>query len=151
MNSLQRIIAVGYALSVAYACLWIPFIYTEEGLQFVRLGYGWLWRGPKDRMALIADPDFGAIILRVGALTAIAAGLYLAAGFCKSTQTGTAPVPQVKGIAAMLLMVLIFGIMLSVQVSGVRTRLGAIHNQNSNVDSKLDQIQSIVDELQSQH
>jgi hypothetical protein len=45
-TSLQRVISVGYSLSLAYSCLRVPFTATQDGVAFFRMGYGWLWAGP---------------------------------------------------------------------------------------------------------
>jgi hypothetical protein len=49
MNRAQRIVLVAYCLSLAYCCVWIPWHVKADirhGVQYVRVGYGWLWAGP---------------------------------------------------------------------------------------------------------
>jgi hypothetical protein len=75
MNLIQRVISVGYALSLAYVCLWVPFTATRDGVAVFRMGYGWLWAGPDvsiKGLDRFAAPDFGVIFLHVTAITAIA-------------------------------------------------------------------------------
>ena len=50
MNRTQRIILVIYCLSLAYCFVWIPWSVTTSdrfGTSRQRLGYGWVWAGPR--------------------------------------------------------------------------------------------------------
>jgi hypothetical protein len=50
MNKVQRIVLALYFLSLAYCFVWIPWSVTSSdryGTSHQRLGYGWLWAGPR--------------------------------------------------------------------------------------------------------
>jgi hypothetical protein len=42
LNKPQRMIAAIYFLSLAYCCVWVPWSVDHQ-----RLGYGWVWAGPR--------------------------------------------------------------------------------------------------------
>jgi hypothetical protein len=82
MNRLSRVILVLYCLCLAYCTIWIPWRNPPGGHEpYIRLGYGFLWVGPKDSSSFydwFATPDIPVIVLRVFALTAIAAAALIA-------------------------------------------------------------------------
>jgi hypothetical protein len=52
LNRLQRIVAAIYFLSLAYCFVWVPWSVTTSsryGSSRQRLGYGWVWAGPRYR------------------------------------------------------------------------------------------------------
>lgn len=50
MNRAQRVLLALYFFSLAYSFVWIPWSVTSSnryGTSHQRLGYGWLWAGPR--------------------------------------------------------------------------------------------------------
>jgi hypothetical protein len=50
VNKTKRIVLALYFLSLAYSFVWIPWSVTHSdrhGISHQRLGYGWLWAGPR--------------------------------------------------------------------------------------------------------
>ncbi|HEY6766122.1 MAG TPA: hypothetical protein VI386_15265 [Candidatus Sulfotelmatobacter sp.] len=50
LNRLQRIVVAIYFLSLAYCFVWVPWSVTTStryGSNRQRLGYGWVWAGPR--------------------------------------------------------------------------------------------------------
>jgi hypothetical protein len=50
MNRSRRIVLALYFLALAYCFVWIPWSVTNSdryGTSHQRLGYGWLWAGPR--------------------------------------------------------------------------------------------------------
>jgi hypothetical protein len=50
LNRLQRIVVAIYFLSFAYCFVWVPWSVTTSnryGSNRQRLGYGWVWAGPR--------------------------------------------------------------------------------------------------------
>jgi hypothetical protein len=108
MSKVQRIVLVTYCLSLAYCCVWIPWSVTgpgQYGTDRQRLGYGWVWAGPRfspahvahssdfsdvdqfvmeynayASVSLSAMPEMRIIALRLAAVTAVTAAALLAAG-----------------------------------------------------------------------
>lgn len=108
MSRVQRIVLITYCLSVAYCCVWVPWCVTgsdQYGIYRQRLGYGWVWAGPRfspghaehgddfsdvDRFVAeynahasnspAAMPDMPIIALRLAAATAVTATALLATG-----------------------------------------------------------------------
>jgi len=67
LNQLQRATIAVYFLAVAYCCLWVPWsVSTTDryGTDRERLGYGWIWDGPKysgseGQSKVLTDKGFG--------------------------------------------------------------------------------------------
>lgn len=78
MNRMLRVVLVLYCLLFAYCCLWVPW-HLVQAQDRVRAGYGWLWRGPVNPPvdAILTTPDLAIIALRIPALTAITAAVFL--------------------------------------------------------------------------
>jgi len=50
MSRVKRIVLALYFLLLAYSLVWIPWSITssdKHGIRHQRLGYGWLWAGPR--------------------------------------------------------------------------------------------------------
>lgn len=50
MNQARRIVLILYCLLLAYCFVWIPWSITSSdryGTSHQRLGYGWVWAGPR--------------------------------------------------------------------------------------------------------
>ena len=87
MNRAQRITCTLYFLLLALCLTWIPWkrhipaaVDQWYATNDRRLGYGWIWAGPRDagRESQYARPDMHVIYLRAVALTAIGAAAVLA-------------------------------------------------------------------------
>jgi hypothetical protein len=62
MSRLQRIVLGVYCVSLVYCFVWTPWCVTNDsryGTDRERLGYGWLWAGPRypQLSTTIARPD----------------------------------------------------------------------------------------------
>jgi hypothetical protein len=78
MNRPQRVILIIYCFLLTYCFTWVPWCICQQGHR-LRLGYGWVWYGSTrpDYDNGLAAPDFSIIILRVLAVSAIAAAAWL--------------------------------------------------------------------------
>lgn len=79
MTKPQRFILTAYCLLLAYCFVWIPW-HTTQPMENIRLGYGWLWVGPPESVPLsnLAAPDVPLVVLRLLAITVIAAAAIVA-------------------------------------------------------------------------
>jgi hypothetical protein len=107
MSKIQRVVLALYFVSLAYCFVWIPWSAGSE-----RLGYGWVWAGPRfspspardvkdfsdvdqfvaeanahSRISASAMPDTLIILFRVIATTAIAGAVFLLVGIAKRPAT----------------------------------------------------------------
>ena len=85
MKQAQRVVIVVYLLAVAYCFLWVPWCihwhvpsdsYKPPALE--RVGYGWLWAGPRYApRPQTAAPDSPMIGMCLVAVTATCGAAYL--------------------------------------------------------------------------
>ena len=47
MGKNQRLVVAAYCLLLAYCCVWIPWSIPQRDSHERRVGYGWLWAGPR--------------------------------------------------------------------------------------------------------
>jgi hypothetical protein len=104
VNKAQRIVLALYLLFIAYCFVWIPWSVTTTGrygADHQRLGYGWVWAGPRfspsttsdakdfsnvdqfvadsvehNRISPHAMPDATILLFRIIAVTAVAGTLF---------------------------------------------------------------------------
>jgi hypothetical protein len=78
-----------YCLLLVYSSIWIPWHRHVSATiphwyagNYIRLGYGWLWAGPRNGGpdALYATPDLALVVLRMIASTAVGAAAYFLTG-----------------------------------------------------------------------
>lgn|SRR5438552_7050810 len=95
MNRAQRVVLIAYCLLLIYCCLWIPWHRHVSAASprwyagnSIRLGYGWLWIGPRGvgEEGVYADPDLYVIALRIGAATAVSASAFLLSGMKRKSE-----------------------------------------------------------------
>jgi hypothetical protein len=65
VNKAQRIVLALYLLFIAYCFVWIPWSVTTTGrygADHQRLGYGWVWAGPRFSPSTTSDAkDFSNV------------------------------------------------------------------------------------------
>ena len=86
MSRAQRLVLATYCLLVTYCCIWIPWQITcgvEHFHQYVE--YSFLWAAPQDCRVHAITPHIPMLVLRIVAVTAISAAVFVLAGIRVST------------------------------------------------------------------
>jgi hypothetical protein len=90
MNRAQRIIVAIYCLLLAYCCIWIPWRETTtlpSGRKYDDVFYSLVWVAPDTYGRCAAVPEIKLIILRVVALTAVSAAVFVLSGMLWKSAT----------------------------------------------------------------
>jgi hypothetical protein len=83
MNQTQRVVLMVYCLFLTYCCVWVPWQIVcgtaEEGSHYIT--YSLLWAPPQgcavSTAVMVLTPHLPMIALRLAALTAFAAAVFL--------------------------------------------------------------------------
>jgi hypothetical protein len=85
MTRLQRIILVAYCLALIYCCVWIPWRSTAVlgTRRYSQMAYSFLWAAPNYGYgsAYVVIPEVHLVVLRILAVSAVAAAAFMSAGF----------------------------------------------------------------------
>lgn len=84
MNAAQKVVVVIWCLLVASVCAYVPWKLSAERLQSAT-AYSWIWSPPEQWRLRAVVVDIGRVALEIIAVSALAASVFLAAGWLPPT------------------------------------------------------------------